>query len=66
MNMYWEALDFELPSVPGRIWLKAVDTSQPSPLDVADFGQELPQGGNLYRVEGRSIVVLVNRNREHS
>jgi len=33
--------DFELPLVPGTISLEAVDTSQPSPLDVADFRCEL-------------------------
>jgi isoamylase len=29
LNMYWESLDFELPAVPGRTWLKAVDTIGP-------------------------------------
>jgi isoamylase len=62
LNMYWEALDFELPSVPGRTWLKAVDTSQPSPLDISDYGDELPVIGNACRVPGRSVVVLINRN----
>ena len=61
LNMYWESLDFELPTVPGRMWLKAVDTSQRPPLDVADFGYELPVAGNAYKVHGRSVVVLVNR-----
>jgi len=61
LNMYWESLDFELPSVPGRIWLKAVDTSQPPPLDIADFGYELPVAGNAHKVPGRCVVVLVNR-----
>jgi len=61
LNMYWEGLDFELPSVPGRVWLKAVDTFQPPPLDVSEFGRELPVVGNVYKVEGRSVVVLVNR-----
>jgi glycogen operon protein len=61
LNMYWEDLDFELPSVPGRNWWKIVDTSQPSPLDIADFGQELPVARDACTVEGRSVVVLVNR-----
>ena len=61
LNMYWESLDFEVPSVPGRTWLKAIDTSQPSPLDIPDFGYELPAMGNAYKVQGRSVVVLVNR-----
>ncbi len=40
LNMHWESLDFELPKVSGRIWLKAVDTFQVPPLDIADFGGE--------------------------
>jgi glycogen operon protein len=60
LNMYWESLDFELPSVPGRTWLKAVDTSEPPPQDIADFGAELPVFGNSYKVKERSVVVLVS------
>jgi glycogen operon protein len=60
LNMYWDSLDFELPSVPGRNWLRAVDTSQPPPLDKADFGRELPIVRTGYKVQGRSVVVLVN------
>ena len=63
LNMHWEGLDFEVPSVPGRIWVKAVDTYQSPPLDVAKSGRELPFVGNVYRVQGRSVVVLVNRER---
>jgi glycogen operon protein len=61
LNMYWESLDFELPSVTGRTWLEAVDTSQLPPHDIADFGYEPPVVGNAYKVQGRSVVVLVNR-----
>jgi len=61
LNMYWESLDFELPSLPRRIWLKAVDTSEPPPFEIADFGDEFPLAGNVYNVKGRSVVVLVNR-----
>jgi glycogen operon protein len=62
MNMHWESLDFELPVVPGRLWLKALDTFQASPFDIADFGAEVPVVGNAYNVKGRSIVALVNCN----
>jgi glycogen operon protein len=61
LNMHWESLDFELPAVTGRSWLKAVDTSQTPPCDIADFGDELPVISNACKVDGRSIVVLVNR-----
>jgi isoamylase len=60
-NMFWESLDFELPIVPGRRWRLAVDTAQPSPHDIADPGFEPEVLGNSYKVEGRSVVVLVNR-----
>jgi glycogen operon protein len=61
LNMYWESLDFELPKVQGRIWLRAVDTSQAPPHDIADFGGEHPLVGNAYAVPERSVVVLINR-----
>ena len=60
-NMFWEGLDFELPVVPGRCWCLAVDTARPSPYDIADPGFELDVDGNTYRVERRSVVVLLNR-----
>jgi glycogen operon protein len=60
-NMFWDELDFELPVVPGRHWCLAVDTAQPSPHDIADPGSEPEVPGNTHPVEGRSIVVLVNR-----
>jgi isoamylase len=61
LNMYWESLDFDLPSIPGRAWLKAVATSQGPPLDVSDFGTELPIVGGVYRARGRSVMVLISR-----
>ncbi|HYW43318.1 MAG TPA: glycogen debranching protein GlgX [Bryobacteraceae bacterium] len=61
MNMYWESQDFELPDVPGRSWFLAVDTAAAPPLDFADPGAEAPVAGPTHTVQGRSIVVLVNR-----
>jgi len=60
-NMFWEPLEFELPVVLRRRWFLAVDTAQPSPRDVADPGSEAEVLGNTYRVEARSVVVLLNR-----
>jgi isoamylase len=48
MNMYWEPLQFELPSIPGRTWRIAFDTFD----DTVD--------GDPHIVRARSIVVLVN------
>jgi hypothetical protein len=45
----------------GREWTRALDTSLPSPSDIADPGTELKFSGELYRVNELSIVVLVNR-----
>jgi glycogen operon protein len=61
LNMHWESLDFELPSVQGRYWLIAVDTSMPSPLDITAFGNERPVVAKWCAVRARSVVVLVNR-----
>jgi glycogen operon protein len=60
LNMHWDRQEFELPSVPGRLWSKAVDTAQPPPHDIADPGGERLVAGNTCPVEGRSVVVLVN------
>ena len=72
VNMYWEALEFEIPAVEGRKWYRAVDTFLASPMDIADPGQEIliegnslqGDGGNAYGsylVNGRSIVVLISK-----
>ena len=61
MNMYCEPLDMEMPVVAGRRWTRAIDTSLPSPSDIADRGTEIEIDGPRYRVNGRSIVVLLNK-----
>ncbi len=61
LNMYWDALEFELPSVAGRSWFKAVDTALAPPHDIADPGEEPEVIGGTYTLQGRSIVALVNR-----
>jgi glycogen operon protein len=66
MNMYWEPLDMGIPLVPGRQWTRVVDTSLPSPPDIADPGMEITCSGPSYHVNGRSIVVLVNKAAQNS
>ncbi|HUI58236.1 MAG TPA: glycogen debranching protein GlgX [Bryobacteraceae bacterium] len=61
LNMYWDSLEFQLPAVPGRTWCRAIDTAQAPPQDIADPGSEPPVPGSTYMVQGRSVVVLVNR-----
>ena len=60
MNMYWEALDFEVPLLNDRGWVKAIDTAAASPHDIADPGTETPFTSHICPVGGRSIVVLVS------
>ncbi|MFL5761865.1 MAG: glycogen debranching protein GlgX [Thermomicrobiales bacterium] len=61
MNMDENDLDFELPRVIGRRWLRAVDTGLDSPADIVEGGQEQPLEGTTYRAKGRSVVVLASK-----
>jgi len=61
MNMYWEPLAFQLPSIPDRRWARSIDTALASPDDIAEPGAEQPIDEATYLVSGRSIVVLVSR-----
>jgi glycogen operon protein len=59
-NAYWADLTFELPPRPPvSPWLCAIDTSQPSPRDIAEPGQERPVPGTTYLARARSTVVLI-------
>jgi len=60
LNMYWDALDFQVPMVPGRRWHRFIDTARPSPEDIVDADQQLPIESDLVRVEGRSVLVLLS------
>jgi glycogen operon protein len=75
MNDYWEALDFELPPVEapandvfqdsergarnGTRWRRWVDTSLDSPEDICSWIDAPVVRDSTYRVQPRSIVVLV-------
>jgi len=63
MNMYWEALPFELPRLPDPTrWRVFANTGMPSPEDVFEPGSEpelVDQTGCL--VGGRSVLILVGR-----
>ena len=60
LNMYWDALDFEVPIVPGRRWYRFVDTARPSPDDIVEAARQVPIEGDRVRVDGRSVVVLLS------
>jgi glycogen operon protein len=59
--MHWEGLAFDLPPVPGKTWVRVVDTSLPSPDDIVDLEQASVVPGEKCAVGGRSIVVLASR-----
>ncbi|MBN1640565.1 MAG: glycogen debranching protein GlgX [Anaerolineae bacterium] len=59
-NAYWDDLQFELPPrPPDRPWRRFVDTSLPSPADIAEPGQEPPLHATAYTACARSVVILV-------
>jgi len=62
LNMSGQDLDFEVPPVLGRPWWRAVDTSLPSPQDIAQPGDEIEIKPDVsYRVNARSVVVLISQ-----
>jgi isoamylase len=61
LNMDWQNLDFDIPAIGERKWFRTVDTSLPSPVDIAEPGQEVEISGSTYHANGRSVVVLISR-----
>jgi len=63
MNMYWEALNFQPPSLPECMkWHVFANTGVPSPKDIHEIGQEpMLEDQNNILVGPRSIIVLVGR-----
>ena len=59
-NAYSGDLHFELPQIGEREWFRVVDTAQPSPLDIADDGQEFPLlSQDSYLVRARSVAIFI-------
>jgi glycogen operon protein len=63
MNMYWEALPFELPQLPeGTRWHVFANTGMPSPQDVFEPGSEPELADQRNCIAGgRSVLILVGR-----
>jgi glycogen operon protein len=59
MNMESQDLDFDLPTIPGRKWYRAVDTGQPSPADFLD--EPTLVDGPTYGVKSHGVVVLISK-----
>ena len=60
-NMYWEELNFEIPSIEGREWYKVVDTALASPMDIVEQGKETRISDDICIVQDRSVVVLISK-----
>jgi isoamylase len=61
LNVYWEALDFELPPVGnggGNPWRRWIDTALDSPQDIVAWQSSPSITRSIYRAEPRSVVVL--------
>jgi glycogen operon protein len=61
MNMSMSDLDFDVPTIEGRSWTKAIDTAAPSPQDFPDPKDRAAVGGDSCPVQHHSIVVLTNQ-----
>jgi glycogen operon protein len=60
INAHWEALTFELPDSGEGGWRRFVDTSLPSPEDIRDWGEAPSLTDKSYKVNGRSVVLLLS------
>jgi len=66
VNAYWEPLEFHLPG-PGAdhtAWRRCIDTALASPHDISPWNEAPTASDATYRVEARSVVVLVAGPRE--
>ena len=62
INAYWEALDFEVPVLEaGELWRRCVDTYLETPDDVYAWADAPKLVGSTYRVQPRSVVILLTR-----
>ena len=63
MNAHWEAANFELPRLPGKLaWYLAVDTAALPPHDSLPPGKETILPDQTERLlHERSVVILLAR-----
>jgi len=61
VNAYWGPLAFTIQEGPAARWAVVIDTSRDPPDDFCEPGGEVPLVSPTYRVEPRSVVVLLAR-----
>jgi glycogen operon protein len=60
INAYWEALEFELPMLDAQeFWQRRVDTSLDPLDDIRRWADAPVLHGSAYRIEARSVVLLL-------
>src|SRR5579884_3730637 len=60
LNAYWEALGFELPTLPdGENWRLWIDTALDPPSDICEWSKAAPVSGRTYGCGARSVVILI-------
>jgi len=57
-NMYWEALEFEIPQVDGLKWYRSIDTALPSPNDISLFEDQIPINDTTYTLTLEVLLYL--------
>jgi isoamylase len=61
LNMSEQAIDAEIPQLPGRSWYRAVDTALAPPHDIIAAPCQVPLSTRSYRVGPRGVAVLEAR-----
>jgi isoamylase len=61
VNMHYEALEFEIPSIQGLKWLRFVDTSQNSPDDIVPKGIKINKDAEKYLVNPYTVIILISK-----
>ena len=60
LNMEKKGINFEIPSLQGKRWLKVIDTALPSPMDIVEPGKEKVVPRGVCHVKKNSVVVLIS------
>jgi glycogen operon protein len=61
INAYWEALEFEIPTLvePRESWRRCIDTYLDPPEDICSWTKAQSLPGSTFTVQPRSVVVLL-------
>jgi glycogen operon protein len=59
LNAHYESLEFELPVLTDASWRRWLDTSLASPDDICRWDASPEHRDRSYRVQDRSVVMLI-------